>query len=109
MDASRFHERNDDESDSANMTPDSYDDYTDPDKLEPIAIVGLSLRFPQDATSSESLWNMLMEGRCATTEVPEDRWNLGSFYHPDAERKDSVCRQLLWLHSHRLCCKFCRY
>ena len=88
------------------MAPDSYDDCADQDRLEPIAVVGLSLRFPQDATSSESLWNMLMEGRCAMTEVPEDRWNLVSFYHPDAERKDSVCGQLLCLHSQSLCCYF---
>ena len=80
-----------DRSDLTNPTPNSHDDCFEQDKFEAIAIVGLSLKFPQKATSSDSFWNMLMEGRCAVTEVPEDRWNLASFYHPDRERKDSVC------------------
>lgn len=90
MSPHKSHGRNGDESDCTNSTFNSYDDCFDQDKLEAIAIVGLSLRFPQNATSSESFWNMLMEGRCAAREVPEDRWNLASFYHPDGERKDSI-------------------
>ena len=65
--------------------------------LEPIAIIGFSLRFPQDATSAESFWKMLIEGRCAMTKVPEDRWTLASFYHPDGKRSNSVRIKLLFL------------
>ena len=50
------------------------------DSLEPIAIIGMSLKFPQDATSPESLWRMLMEGRSAMTEIPKDRFNIEAFY-----------------------------
>ena len=51
--------------------------------MEDIAIIGFSLRFPQDAVSAESFWNMLDEGRSAATEVPETRFNIDAFYHPD--------------------------
>ncbi|KAG9235236.1 hypothetical protein BJ875DRAFT_399470 [Amylocarpus encephaloides] len=58
------------------------------DSLEPIAIIGFSFKFPQDADTSENFWQMLVEGRSAMTEVPKDRWNSGTFYHPDPERHD---------------------
>ena len=35
-----------------------------------IAIIGLSLKFPQEASSAEGFWDMLMGKRCAMTEVP---------------------------------------
>ena len=57
---------------------------------EPIAVIGFSLRFPQEATSPESFWEMLCEGRSAMTEVPSDRFNINGFYHPDASRTDTV-------------------
>ena len=60
------------------------------DILEPLAVVGLSLKFPQDATSAESFWNMLLERRCASTEFPKDRMNIDAFYHPDRDRQGSV-------------------
>ena len=93
MDPPKPHQCNEDESKSTDATTNSYYESSDQDILEPLAVVGLSLKFPQDATSPESLWNMLMEGRCAMREVPEDRWNLASFYHPDGERKDCVSKR----------------
>ena len=42
----------------------------DEDKPEPIAVVGLSIKLPQDATSPESFRKMLVEGRSAMTEFP---------------------------------------
>ncbi|MCJ1245434.1 hypothetical protein MMC30_002638 [Trapelia coarctata] len=59
------------------------------DKLEPIAIVGFALKFPQDATSSESFWSMMEEGRCAATAFPANRFNADAFYHPDNSRNDA--------------------
>lgn len=61
------------------------------EKLEPIAVIGYSAKFPQDASSPEAFWQLLCEGRSAMTEVPKDRFNVHSFYHPDTERLDSVC------------------
>ncbi|KAL5041185.1 hypothetical protein BDW71DRAFT_213267 [Aspergillus fruticulosus] len=57
---------------------------------EPIAIVGLSLKFPQEATSPEAFWNMLVEKRCAMTEVPSDRYNIDAFHGTDTSRTDQV-------------------
>lgn len=62
------------------------------DKLEPIAVVGLSLRFPQDATTVDSFWKLLLEQRCAVTPFPEDRLSVSGNYHPDPNRRDTVSR-----------------
>ena len=62
----------------------------DRDRLEPIAVIGFSARYPQDAKSPESFWQMMKEGRSTMTEVPEDRFNIDSFYHPNAGRYDRV-------------------
>jgi acyl transferase domain-containing protein len=56
----------------------------------PIAIVGLSCRFPGDATSPENFWKFLAEGRSAWTEVPETRFNQKAFFHPQAVRPGTV-------------------
>lgn len=60
------------------------------EKIEPIAVVGFSLKFPQDATSPESFWKMIVEKRCAMTQIPEDRLKLDSFYGTDKNRNDTV-------------------
>ena len=60
------------------------------DILEPIAVVGLSFKFPQEATSTQAFWEMMSTRRCAMTEFPADRWNQGAFYHPDPDRYDAV-------------------
>ena len=60
------------------------------DILEPIAVVGLSFKFPQEATSTQAFWEMMSTKRCAMTEFPADRWNQGAFYHPDPDRYDAV-------------------
>ncbi|KAL4970542.1 type I polyketide synthase [Aspergillus stella-maris] len=60
------------------------------DVLPPLAIVGLSLKFPQDAVTSESFWDMIVQGRCAATEFPSDRLNIDAHYHPDSNRLDSL-------------------
>lgn len=51
---------------------------------EPMAIIGLATRFPQDATDTDALWKLLVEGRNAHTPFPEDRIGPGH-YHPDPE------------------------
>lgn len=60
------------------------------DKLEPVAVIGFSLKFPQDATSPDLFWRLLDEKRCAMTEWPSDRINLDAFYHPDNNRNDTA-------------------
>ncbi|EMD62135.1 hypothetical protein GGP41_002398 [Bipolaris sorokiniana] len=51
---------------------------------EPLAIVGLATRFPQEAYNTEKLWQFLLAKRCAHTPIPEDRMGPGH-YHPDPE------------------------
>ena len=58
--------------------------------LEPIAVIGFSLRMPQDAVTPQAFWTMLEEKRCAMTDWPRDRINLDAFYHPDHDRRDTV-------------------
>ncbi|KAB8227946.1 uncharacterized protein BDW43DRAFT_316356 [Aspergillus alliaceus] len=65
----------------------------DTDKLKPLAIVGLDFRFPEDATSTEGLWEMLLEKRCAMTEYPKDRLEIDSLYHPDTQRRDTIANR----------------
>ncbi len=61
------------------------------DGMEPIAIIGLSLRFPQDAISPQKFWRMLMEKRSAMTDVPTDRFNVEAFFE-EGEHKTGVVR-----------------
>ncbi|KAI1141434.1 putative polyketide synthase [Hypoxylon sp. FL0543] len=57
-------------------------DEVDENELDPIVICGLSIKFPQDATSPEAFWRMMVEKRCATTEFPPDRISTAGFYKP---------------------------
>lgn len=54
------------------------------DPAEPLAIIGLATRFPQDASSTEQFWDFLLRGKSAHTELPNDRIGTGH-YHPDSE------------------------
>jgi acyl transferase domain-containing protein/acyl carrier protein len=53
--------------------------------LEPIAIVGMGLRFPGGGSDAASFWKLLAEGRDVVSEVPPDRWDLDAFYDPDPD------------------------
>ena len=59
-------------------------------QFEPLVIVGLACKFPQDAEDEEKFWRMLVEGRCAMTEVPADRFDINSVYNSDHDRLDTV-------------------
>ncbi|MDC8758420.1 SDR family NAD(P)-dependent oxidoreductase [Janthinobacterium fluminis] len=48
---------------------------------EPIAIIGLSGRFPQ-ADDVEALWQNLKAGRDCITEVPPERWDIAAYFDP---------------------------
>ncbi len=44
------------------------------EKMEPVAIVGISCRFPGPAETPDKYWNLLLEGRSAVGKIPEERW-----------------------------------
>ncbi|WP_458789239.1 SDR family NAD(P)-dependent oxidoreductase [Adonisia turfae] len=52
---------------------------------EPIAIIGISGRYPQ-ADSLDTYWENLKTGKDCITDIPEERWSLDGFYHPDPQQ-----------------------
>lgn len=59
-------------------------------QIEPLAIVGLSFKFPEDATSADGLWKILEEKRCVSRKFPESRINIDGFYDEDLSGVDKV-------------------
>src|SRR5579859_6629592 len=55
--------------------------HVSPARREPIAIIGMGCRFP-GANSPEALWDLLISGRDAISEVPPDRFPVDEFYAP---------------------------
>ena len=54
-------------------------------KTEPIAIIGMSCRFPGGANDPETFWQLLHDGVDAITEVPGQRWSIDAYYDPDKD------------------------
>ena len=52
-------------------------------RAEPIAVVGIGLRFPGGAHDPESFWQVLSDGVDAIREVPPDRWDVDAYYSAD--------------------------
>ncbi|MGX7763593.1 type I polyketide synthase, partial [Streptomyces angustmyceticus] len=53
---------------------------------EPVAIVGMSCRFPGGVSSPEEFWRLLHTGEDAISEWPQDRgWDTDALYDPEAD------------------------
>lgn len=53
---------------------------------EPIAIIGMGLRFPGGASDPEEFWRLLAEGTDCIVDIPKDRWDWRRFYDPETDR-----------------------
>ncbi|OKH85864.1 polyketide synthase [Mycobacterium sp. ST-F2] len=62
------------DTDAANAEDWSRDADVDED-IANIAIVGLATRFPGDMNTPDEMWQALLEGRDAITDLPEGRWS----------------------------------
>ncbi|XLQ74318.1 type I polyketide synthase [Streptomyces actinocidus] len=70
---------------AAPKRPEALDKPVDTD--EPIAIIGMSCRFPGGVRTPEALWDLLMTESDVISGFPEDRdWDTDSLYDPDPEK-----------------------
>ncbi|WP_372517276.1 polyketide synthase Pks13 [Mycobacterium hackensackense] len=51
------------------------EDWSRPAEVEDIAIVGVATRFPGDMNTPDEMWAALLEGRDASSDLPEGRWS----------------------------------
>lgn len=50
--------------------------------VEPVAIVGMAMRLPGGVRDSETFWDMLIHRRSGRCLVPQNRYNIDSWYGP---------------------------
>ncbi|KAL9640275.1 MAG: hypothetical protein Q9164_000371 [Protoblastenia rupestris] len=56
---------------------------------DPTAIVGLACRVP-GAQNPSQLWKLIEEQRDVQRKMPEDRFNVDAFYHPNGTNKGTT-------------------
>jgi hypothetical protein len=52
-------------------------------KQIPIAITGMSCRLPGNVTTPDEFWELLSRARTGWSEIPKERFDAASFYHPN--------------------------
>jgi acyl transferase domain-containing protein/acyl carrier protein/ubiquinone/menaquinone biosynthesis C-methylase UbiE/ribosomal protein S18 acetylase RimI-like enzyme len=58
--------------------------------VEPIAVIGLSCRFPSGADTPEKYWDLLSNGIDAVTVVPKSRWDNDVYYDVDRDKSGKI-------------------
>ena len=51
--------------------------------VPPTAIIGMGMRLPGNVRTGDEFWDLLISQRDCSSEVPESRYNVDAFYHPD--------------------------
>lgn len=59
---------------------------------EPIAVIGMSCRFP-GAQNVDQFWNNILSGVDSVGEIPDDRWDIDQFYSAEREPGKMYTRQ----------------
>lgn len=62
-------------------------DNMDAKTSDPIAIVGMACRLSGDISSLDEFWNLICRGRTGWSEIPEDRFSKGAYWHPNPAKK----------------------
>ena len=57
---------------------------------DPSVVVGMACRVP-GATNTSQLWKVLAEQQDLQKKMPEDRFNVDAYYHPQGMNKGTVC------------------
>ena len=57
---------------------------------EPIAIIGMSCRFPGGVDSPEAFWQLFSDGVDAISEVPSNRWDINHYYDSDPDTPGKI-------------------
>ena len=57
---------------------------------EPIAVIGMSCRFPGGARDPRAFWQLLEGEVDAITEIPAERWDIDEWYDPDPEAPGKI-------------------
>ena len=52
-------------------------------RTEPIAVIGMGLRFPGGVNSPETYWSLLRNGVDAIRDIPAERWDLSAYFDAD--------------------------
>ncbi len=52
-------------------------------RQDPVAVIGMSCRFPGGADTPEKFWNLLANGVDTVTDIPQQRWNVEQYYDPN--------------------------
>lgn len=50
---------------------------------EPIAVIGMGMRFPGGVNSPESYWSLLENGVSGIRDIPTERWDAKTYFDPD--------------------------
>ena len=57
---------------------------------EPIAIIGMSCRFPGGANDIEKFWQLLEQGFDGGMDIPKERWNMDAYYNTEMDASGKI-------------------